>query len=260
MKAVIAAVDASAMAERVLACAGTVAPVLAADVEAMYVQEPGGTPPTDAAERAGVPLRICQGDVVECLVEAGQPDDAVAMVLGARDDPVDRRPLGATAFAVATTSRKPIVVVPPGFRPGTPLRRVLIPLEGNVPTSLAPQSLLELAGDAELDVIALHVIGPENPLPFLDQPQYEREIWGREFLARYCPWGLDLVRFETRVGMREELIPRAAREFGCDLIVLGWWRTLSGGRARVVNATLRRSGVPVMLFPLPSLDRVGTPT
>jgi hypothetical protein len=67
-----------------------------------------------------------------------------------------------------------------------------------------------------------------------------------------------MVRFETRCGRCEELIPATAHELGCDLIVLGWSQNLDPGRAPVVRATLTRADTPVMLAPLPDLA-VGAP-
>jgi nucleotide-binding universal stress UspA family protein len=110
--------------------------------------------------------------------------------------------------------------------------------------------LIELAADAELDIVALHVLGLETIPAFTDQPQHEHAVWAREFLARHCPWGADAVRLEMRLGRSEDVVPLAAREFDCDLIVLGWSQEFTPSRARVVRATLERSTVPVMLVPL----------
>ena len=74
---------------------------------------------------------------------------------------------------------------------------------------------------------------------FTDQPQHEGEAWNQEFLARYCPWGVGLVRFETRVGSAAAVVPAVAEETGCDLIALGWSQDLAAGRAGVVRAALR---------------------
>ena len=76
------------------------------------------------------------------------------------------------------------------------------------------------------------------------------EGWARELLTRYCPWGIGDVRIETRAGSREEIIPTLAEESKADVVVLGWARQLSDGRAPVVRATLERSRIPVMLIPV----------
>jgi len=254
MRRVLAALDCSLAAKPVLAVARALGEVLGADVAALHVQADSARTLRVLARAAGVPLRVVHGGVVERLVAAGGADDIAALVIGARGIPGDPRPLGATAVAVATTMLKPVVVVSPDADPHPTINRALVPLEGDISTSLAPQPLIELAPDVGLEVIALHVVQPEAIPAFTDQPQHEQEARAQEFLARYCPWGIDVVRFETRVGRREELVPLAAREYGCDLIVLGWLQRLTPGRARVVRATLERSRVPVMLVPISSTE------
>ncbi|MEX2613508.1 MAG: universal stress protein, partial [Gaiellaceae bacterium] len=85
---------------------------------------------------------------------------------------------------------------------------------------------------------------------FTDQPQHEVSAWMREFIQRYCPWGVGTVRLETRVGRIGELVPLVAEECGCDLIALGWSRQLSADRAPVVRETIQRSHRPVLLVPV----------
>jgi nucleotide-binding universal stress UspA family protein len=153
-------------------------------------------------------------------------------------------------LAVATSLLKPVVVVPPDARLAPEFHRILVPLEGTTSTSLAPRSLFKVAHGAQLDVIALHVHEEEDIPAFTDQPQHEHEAWAREFLARYCPWGIGAVSLERRVGRSYELIPQVAEEAHCDLIALGWAQELAPGRAPVIRATLERSRVPVMLVPV----------
>jgi hypothetical protein len=127
---------------------------------------------------------------------------------------------------------------------------VLVPLEGSLSTSLAPRSIVELARGANVDVIALHVHDSDSVPAFTDQPQHEHEAWAREFMARYCPWGIGTVRLETRVGRAAELVPAVADECGCDLIALGWAQELAPTRAPVIRSTLERVQMPVMLLPV----------
>jgi nucleotide-binding universal stress UspA family protein len=254
MTTVLAAIDRSLAAKPVLTTASALANALGAHVLALHVQVDSMGTPSDLARSAGVRLSVVRGSVVEQLVAAGEADDVAALVIGARSLPTDPRPLGETAMAVSTTLLKPVVVVQPDAELRSSLRRVLVPLEGDLPTSLAPRRLIEIAPNVGLDVIAVHVMRPEEIPAFTDQPQHEQHASAREFLARFCPWGIDVVRFETRIGRREELIPLVAQEFGCDLIVLGWQRRLTAGRARVVRATLASSRIPVMLVPIIAAD------
>ncbi|HEX6873309.1 MAG TPA: universal stress protein [Micromonosporaceae bacterium] len=252
MRTVLAALDDTPAAVPVLASARTLATTLGARLVAMHVQTDGVDTPLDLAAAADVPLRIVRGDVVEQLIAGDHNPDVVATVIGARALRRDPRPLGTTAVAVATRTSKPMLVVPPEARLHPRFNRVLVPLEGSVVSSAAPQVLIELAPDVALDIVALHVLGRDTIPAFTDQPQHEQAAWTREFLARYCPWGLDLVHLETRVGHIDELVAEVASEYDCDMVVLGWLQDLTPGRASVVRATLARSTVPIFLIRLPA--------
>ena len=250
MREVLGALDCSLAARPVLATAMALGKVLGAGVAAIHVGEDVSVTPRGLAAAVGVPLRVVPGAVVECLVAACEADAVVALVIGARGIPTDPRPLGTTAVSVATSVHKPVVVVPPDACPRPAINRILVSLQGDVSTSVAPQVLLELAPETKIEVIALQVFAPDAIPAFTDQPYHEQEARAGEFLARYCPWGIAGVRLETRVGSREEQVARVARECGCDMIVLGWSQRLGEGRARVVSGTLKRSDTPVMLFPV----------
>jgi nucleotide-binding universal stress UspA family protein len=250
MTTVLAALDNSLAGKPVLATARALARMLGAQVSAVHVVTDHDGTARNVAETMDVPLRIASGPVVDRLLEAGRNDDVTAVVIGARGTPGGRRPLGSTALAVATSLLKPVVIVPPEARIAPELRRVLVPLEGTTSSSLAPRSIVELACGAKLDVIALHVHEEEDIPAFTDQPQHEHEAWAREFLARYCPWGIGAVSLERRVGRSDELVPEVAEQAHCDLIALGWAQALAPGRAPVIRATLERSRVPVMLVPV----------
>jgi len=252
VKTVVAAIDGSLATTPVLASAHALGAALHAGVSAVHVRTDGVDTPRRLAHRADVPLRILTGPVLRTLIEVGADPDVVALVIGARGLAPDPRVLGGTATAVATTLARPVVVVPPDAEPRAAFKRVLVPLEGNQPTSAAPRSLIRSARGHELDVVVLHVLGPDTIPSFMDQPQHWHGAWTREFVARYCPWDVDDVDVLTRVGRREQLIAQSAREYDCDLIALGWSQNLTEGRARVVRATLRRSRLPVALIPLPA--------
>jgi nucleotide-binding universal stress UspA family protein len=254
MKTVLAALDASLAGKPVLAAAKALASLLDAGVEALHVQTEGDRTVRNAADAAGVTLRVVSGPVVGRLVEAGEAEDVIALAIGARSTPSGRRPLGATAAAVATALPKPVIVVPPEANEPAEFRRVLVPLEAAVSASLAPRAIFELSAEATVEAVALHVY-EEDALPaFTDQPQHEQEAWAREFLARYSPAGLGTVRLETRVGRSDELVPLVADEAGCDLVALGWSQELASGRAQVVRGTLERSRLPVLLVPVQLVD------
>jgi nucleotide-binding universal stress UspA family protein len=257
MTSVIAALDNSLAARPVIATALALGRLLDAEPELIHVAVDGDRIARSAAEAAGLPLETVPGAVVEQLLERGRADGVAAMVVGARATPGGRKPLGSTALAIATTLQKPVVIVPPHARPRETLRRILVPLEGDVSATLLPRAIFELGCEAKLEVIVLHVL-EETTLPtFTDQPQHESQEWAREFLKRYSPWGIDQVRLELRVGNSEELIPLVADQTDVDLIALGWAQELAPDRARVVRATLARSNTPVMLVPVLIPSRSG---
>jgi nucleotide-binding universal stress UspA family protein len=254
MTKVIAALDNSIAAKPVLATALAIGRLLDAEPELIHVGGDGDGTARRTADAAELPLQTVAGAVLDRLLDCSQAEDVVAMVIGARGTPGGRRPLGSTALAVATSLQKPIVIVPPNGPCEVEVRRVLVPLEGQLPASLVPREIVALGRRAAVEVIVLHVHDEESLPLFTDQPQHERQAWAREFLTRHCPWGIDRVRLETRVGSSQELVPLVAGETRADLIVLGWAQELAEGRAPVVRAALSRCGAPVMLVP------VGAPT
>jgi nucleotide-binding universal stress UspA family protein len=250
MTRVIAALDNSIAARPVLATAKTLAELFGAGVEAVHVRTNGTRVASNEAAAAGLELHILSGPTVEGLADVADAEDVAAVVIGARGTPAGSRPVGGTAFELMKSLDNPLVVVPPDAVRPSVLRRVIVPLEGTLSTSLAPRRLIELACDAELDVVVLHVHDEASLPAFTDQPQHETDAWAEEFLARYAPAGVGKVRLEVRVGRREAQILRAAEEIGGDLIALGWSQDLAAGRAAVVREVLDRGRIPVMLVPV----------
>lgn len=250
MKKVLIALDNSLAARAVIPSGRALAALLNADIEAVHVRVDGGRTVRETAEWAELPLRVADGSVVENLIEAGNTDDVVALALGARGSDVTRRPLGSTAASVATALPKPVLIVPPSANAVSVFRRVLVPVEGTRSSSLAPRVVFQLAAGAQIDAVALHVYDESSVPAFTDQPQHEQPAWEREFLQRYCPWGIGDIKLETRAGRSGEIIAQVAEECDCDLIALGWSQELSGGRAPVVRETLERSSRPVLLVPV----------
>lgn len=250
MTKVIAALDNSLAAGPVLATATSLATLFGSTVEAVHVREDGARIAHGVASAAGYELRTISGRTVPSLVEAGMADDVVALVLGARRTPAGARPVGGTAFEVVQTLPKPVAVVPPDAPAPGRLRRVLVPLEGAVSSSIAPQSVIKLAHAAKLEVVIVHVLDEASIPAFTDQPQHEQAAWRQEFLARWCPWGVTDLRVDSRVGVREEQILVAAEDDDVDIIALGWSQELAGGRAPVVRAVLERGRVPILLIPV----------
>jgi nucleotide-binding universal stress UspA family protein len=250
MKTILAAVDNGLAGAPVLAAARALGTLLGARAEALHVRTGGDRTARSTAEAAGLSFRAVSGPVVERLVDAGRAEEVVALAVGARSTPLAPRPLGRTAAALATALVKPVIVVPPDARVGERFRRVLVPLEASIASSIAPRAILHLARQTTLEAVALHVYDEDSLPLFTDQPQHEQEAWATEFLARYCPEGLAGVRLETRVGRAEGLVAAVADECDCDLVAIGWSQELGPGRASVVRGTLERSRLPVLLVPI----------
>jgi nucleotide-binding universal stress UspA family protein len=248
MRKVIAALDNSLAAGTVLSTAASLAKLFAAEVEALHVADDGDGIARQEAASADVRFRIAAGPTVPTLVAAASQDDVAALVLGARGLP--GRPVGSTALEVMTSLIKPVVVVPPNAERTSQVRRVLVPLEGTASTSLAPRGIIELACDAALEVVILHVHEADSLPAFTDQPQHDARAWKDEFVARYSPRGISEVSLELRVGRREDEILAAAEETGSQLIALGWSQELASGRAPVIREVLERGRIPVLLVPV----------
>jgi nucleotide-binding universal stress UspA family protein len=250
VRKIIAALDNSLAAKPVMTTALALGDLLGAQVIPVHVALDGTRVAAGTAENAGLKLQVVRGPIVEQLLEQARPEEVVALVLGTHGTPGDRRPLGGTAVAIATSLRKPVVVVPPDTRTTRVLQRALIPIESGLSASLTPQAIVELAQGTELDVVVLHVHEPTSLPAFTDQPQHEQSDWAREFVRRYCPWGVGAVQLEVRVGSADELVPLLAEQERADIIALGWAQELAEGRAPVVRAALARGKVPVMLVPV----------
>jgi hypothetical protein len=259
MNEIIAALDNSLAATPVLTTALALAELLDANVVPMHVAVNGSRVAENVAEHVGVALQTRPGPVVDRLLEEVGPEHVFGVVLGARGTPGDRRPLGSTAVAIATAIRKPVVVVPPDARPTRGLQRVLIPIEDGFSASFTPTSIIRLAQSTALEVLAVHVEEPGALPAFTDQPQHEHTAWAREFLRRYCPWGIDTIRLEFRIGNASEIVPSVAEQERVDIVALAWAQELAEGRAPIVRATLARAKVPVMLVPVAVLDDADQP-
>jgi nucleotide-binding universal stress UspA family protein len=249
MTEVLAAVDNSLAAGAVLATASNLARAFGGEVEAIHVVEDGDRIAHDETEAAGLHLRRVTGATVPALAAAAEAADVRVLVVGTRRFPVEGHPVGGTALELITSLLKPVVVVPPDA-PRTGVHRVLVPLEGTAPTSLAPKEIIELSRDASVEVVLLHVHDAASVPAFTDQPQHQAAAWGQEFVARYCPWGIGNVTLELRVGRRAEQILAVAKSHDCDLIALGWSQEVAAGRAPVVREVLERGRLPVLLVPV----------
>jgi nucleotide-binding universal stress UspA family protein len=245
---VLAAIDSSAAARPVLSAARAVADLLGADVDALHVRERAWATAKAAADAAGMHLTILSGRALERIMqEAGRPD-VVAVVLGARATPRGARPAGHVATHIATSSRKPIVVVPPDCEVPVRLRRILVPLDAVMATASAVDLAVIAAATGGAEVVVVHVMTEQALPPFTDQPQHEVEAWTSEFRRRYCDH--PEVRLEVRMGVPRDRVLAFAEEMRADAIILAWSQRLVAKRAALVRSVLEHSRIPVILVPV----------
>jgi nucleotide-binding universal stress UspA family protein len=245
MKRIIAAVDNSAAARPVLMMAEAVAKALAGTRDAVHVIEDGDETARASAEAAGAALHTLSGNPVEQLTLAMSDEGVVALVLGARGSPGGPRPAGHLALALAGVTDKPVVVVQPDADPPTTLRRVLVAMEGSPGKARALKRTIQLATDARLEIVVVHV---DEEIPsFTDQIQHETTAYAREFLTKHV---LDapLAQLDLRVGGPAAQVLSAIDEFHPDLVSVGWPQGDDPSRGSVAREILDRCPVPVLLI------------
>ncbi len=244
---VIAAITDDSAATVVLASAGAIAGLFAADVEALHAGEADPAVAL-AAQQAGVTLRAVAGRAVEAIADAAAAEDVAVVVIGTRGTAAGDGPAGCTAMALVTLLDKPVVVVPPGAPVVHRIDSVLVPLDGTAASTAALQEIVELAASAELQIVVAHVYEERSLPAFSDHLPHEVRAWREEFIARHCPTVED-ASLELRVGEPREHLLDILRVSRCKLVALGWSQNLTGGHAAVVRQMLAESPVPVLLMP-----------
>jgi nucleotide-binding universal stress UspA family protein len=256
---VLAAVNDDSSAGAVLVVADTIASLFTATVQAVHVGEDHAAV-AEAAQGAGVALRTVAGQPVEALARVAADEDVVAVVIGARGASA-KRPPGSTALGLISVLQKPVVVVPADVLPGPRIESVLVPQDGTARSAAALKGIVQLASEAELQIVVAHVHLRQSLPAFSDHLPHEVRAWSEEFVARYCPTATDAT-LESRVGNDKpsEHVLDILRRTRCDLVALGWSQDLAHGHAAVVRQLLAESPVPVLLAPAsddPALQPAG---
>jgi nucleotide-binding universal stress UspA family protein len=247
---VLAGVDGSAVSRDCLRAAVVMAELLAAAPEAAYI---GAAAPAELqrlAAATGVRLTCRPGEAAAALVEALGAPEVVMGVLGSSGAGDTKVPQGRTAAAVMSASDKPLLIVPPGSFPPSlrRLHRVLVPLDDRRESARAVVPVLRLLAGAGLELVVVHVFDRASVPSFWDQPQHATTAWEREFLHRNLPF--HLTRLRLRQGTPAAMVVQAGADERTDLVVMGWSRDLSPGRAATLEHQLAHGLLPLLLVPV----------
>jgi nucleotide-binding universal stress UspA family protein len=169
-----------------------------------------------------------------------------------------RAGLGHVPGALLGRLSAPLLLVRPGMRPLTTVRRLLVPLEGSPSTSDAMRYADDLFCRRGRELLILHVVtgdvpGETGSLPaprLLDQEHYEWAEWKEEFSMRFsqCSKG-GRHRVRVRVGDVATAIVEEALQHDTDLIVLSWCGSLQEGRGVTVRELLETAPCPLLIVP-----------
>ena len=256
MTLLIAVRDARADGELV-AAARSLAKAARWDARALHVREPG-VPEPGSAEFEGLELTAIDGDPVEAITSlaAGEAVDALAFGLRCSAGPACEPGMGHVAEALLDGAVTPVLLVRPGMRPLTTLRRLIVPLEGSPSTSAAMTAADDALCARGREIVMLHVATGDAPteagsLPaprIVDQEHYEWSAWQEEFTMRFsqCPEG-GRHRVVVRVGDPAKLIAEQAESGGAELIVLSWGGSFASGHGAVIKELLDTAPCPLLI-------------
>lgn len=215
-----------------------------------------------------IAIEAASGNLIDAMLHKVRTSRQAIVVLAARfreDAP------GVKVQAIETIGRqvlekiaRPILIVPPD-RDMTAWRwrRELLPQDGTPGCAGALAQIINRSSQLGIENLVLRVAGANVGQPtepgslatprYVDHPQYEWEIWGREFLDRIRGMGtrLDDGRLMVLMARGEpgEETLRVAREKDVDMIVLPWHCAIGSGRARLVKTVLQGATCPVLLLP-----------
>jgi nucleotide-binding universal stress UspA family protein len=247
MTRVLAAIDGSPVSERVICLARTLAAIVHADVEALYVGT-HSAPAERFTRLSGTRLLVRPGDPKGVIAEEFDRGDVVFGVIGARAAAGRAQPAGHLACDLVRRCMTPLVVVPPDVElpEHTPFGPVLVSLEGIDEPSAAVVDAVGMLSARGLDVVGVHVLHDASRPLFWDRPRYESADWRDEFRRRFCHRRSD--RLIVRSGLPGDVVVEVAREVGAGLVVLDWSHDLGPGRAATVRHVLADSPCALLLI------------
>jgi nucleotide-binding universal stress UspA family protein len=239
--------------EELVAASRALAVAAGWDARAVHVREPGGVElgSADLDDLEVIDLVGDAADEISVLVEKA---DIEVVAVGLRAEAASS--LGHLAEALLGSMPAPLLLVRPGMRPLTTLRRLLVPLEGSPSASEAMRRADDAFCTRGREIVMLHVVTSDlpgergsYPAPrIVDQEHYEWSAWQEEFCMRFsqCPEG-GRHRVCVRVGDPAQTIAEEAAADGAELIVLSWSGSFAGGHGAVVKKLLETAPCPVLV-------------
>jgi nucleotide-binding universal stress UspA family protein len=254
MTLLIAVADVGADAQLV-ASARHLAKAAGWDARAVHVREPGGAE-LGSADAHGLEIVDLQGEPSDEIARLLGMADVDAVALGLRTDA--GAGVGHVTQALLERPTAPLLLVRPGMRPLTTLRRLVVPLEGSPSASSAMRHADDALCARGREIVMLHVVtgstpGERGSFPaprIVDQEHYEWSAWQDEFCMRFsqCPEG-GRHRVCVRVGKPVPTIVEEATALQAELIVLSWKGSFAEGHGAVVKALLETAPCPLLIVP-----------
>jgi nucleotide-binding universal stress UspA family protein len=254
MTLLIAVADTVADAE-LLASARGLAEAAGWDARAVHVREPGG-PELGGIDAEGLEIVDLVGEAADELAGlVGKADvDAIAVGLRTSAEPG----IGHVTEALLARPSAPLLLVRPGMRLLTTLRRLVVPLEGSPSGSSAMRHADDALCTRGREIVMLHVVTGTTPREqgsfpaprIVDQEHYEWSAWQDEFCMRFsqCPEG-GRHRVCMRVGEPAATIVKEAQAVAAELIVLSWKGSFAEGHGAVVKKLLDTAPCPLLIVP-----------
>ena len=254
MTLLIAVADPQADAE-LLASARNLAAAAHWGTAGVHVRQ-AGEAELPGAGLQGLAVTEVEGEPAEALAAHVERVGAGALALGLRTRTGPG--VGHVAGELIARHSVPLLLVRPGMRPLTGLRRLVVPLEGSPSASAAMRHADDALCRRGREIVMLHVVTGDRPAEegsfpaprIVDQEHYEWSAWQEEFTMRFsqCPEG-GRHRVSVRVGEPAAVIVRESTTLQAELIVLSWRGSFEEGHGAVVRDLLATAPCPLLIVP-----------